>query len=135
MPRRDGFRSSVDNWRLGAMRAQGAFAAVPIGRRRLQPDYQELTSDPGRHHYEGHNWRGFHHPASLFIAAYSFLIRERLRNKETLFDSKSLPCPTGFHRHRSGAIATARSYLDRHHRVPPRLIHRLRTRCAPVATN
>ncbi|AAW77429.1 putative ISXo8 transposase [Xanthomonas oryzae pv. oryzae KACC 10331] len=33
----------------------------------------------GLHHYEGRNWRGFHHHASLCIAAYGFLMRERLR--------------------------------------------------------
>jgi SRSO17 transposase len=28
-------------------------------------------------HYEGHNWRGFHHHAVLCIAAYAFLAAER----------------------------------------------------------
>ncbi|AAW75527.1 hypothetical protein CDO11_11835 [Xanthomonas oryzae pv. oryzae] len=38
----------------------------------------------GLHHYEGRNWRGFHHHASLCIAAYGFLMRERLRSKKKL---------------------------------------------------
>jgi hypothetical protein len=29
------------------------------------------------HHYKGCGWRGFHHHATLTIAAYGFLIRER----------------------------------------------------------
>ncbi|RBJ91865.1 IS701 family transposase, partial [Xanthomonas oryzae pv. oryzae] len=45
-------------------------------------DYQELKSELGLHHYEGRNWRGFHHHASLCIAAYGFLMRERLRSKK-----------------------------------------------------
>ncbi|MDR5727537.1 MAG: IS701 family transposase, partial [Terriglobia bacterium] len=28
-------------------------------------------------HFEGRNWRGFHHHATLSIAAYGFLVRER----------------------------------------------------------
>ena len=35
-----------------------------------QRDYQELKSELGLHHYEGRNWRGFHHHASLCIAVY-----------------------------------------------------------------
>jgi SRSO17 transposase len=28
-------------------------------------------------HYEGRGWRGFHHHATLAIAAYGFLVAER----------------------------------------------------------
>jgi SRSO17 transposase len=43
----------------------------------IERDYQELKQELGLGHYEGRNWRGFHHHASLCIAAYGFLIAER----------------------------------------------------------
>jgi SRSO17 transposase len=52
--------------------------ATAQGRWRIERDYQELKSELGLHHYEGRNWRGFHHHASLCIAAYGFLMHERL---------------------------------------------------------
>ena len=44
---------------------------------RIERDYQELKSELGLAHYEGRGWRGFHHHATLTIAAYAFLICER----------------------------------------------------------
>lgn len=44
---------------------------------RIERDYEELKSELGLAHYEGRGWRGFHHHATLCIAAYGFLIRER----------------------------------------------------------
>jgi SRSO17 transposase len=43
----------------------------------IERDYQELKQEIGLGHYEGRGWRGFHHHASLCIAAYGFLIAER----------------------------------------------------------
>src|SRR4051794_8077405 len=40
-------------------------------------DYQELKQEVGLGHFEGRGWRGFHHHATLCIAAYGFLISER----------------------------------------------------------
>ncbi|WP_332383866.1 transposase [Burkholderia ubonensis] len=45
---------------------------------RIERDYQDLKQDFGLGHYEGRGWRGFHHHASLSIAAYGFLMAERL---------------------------------------------------------
>lgn len=45
---------------------------------RIERDYQELKQEFGLDHYEGRGWRGFHHHASLSIAAYGFLLAERL---------------------------------------------------------
>jgi SRSO17 transposase len=45
---------------------------------RIERDYQDLKQDFGLGHYEGRGWRGFHHHASLSIAAYGFLMSERL---------------------------------------------------------
>jgi SRSO17 transposase len=44
---------------------------------RVERDYQELKQEVGLGHYEGRRWRGFHHHATLCIAAYGFLISER----------------------------------------------------------
>ena len=44
---------------------------------RVERDYQELKQEVGLGHYEGRGWRGFHHHATMCIAAYGFLISER----------------------------------------------------------
>lgn len=46
---------------------------------RIERDYQDLKQDFGLGHYEGRGWRGFHHHATLSIAAYGFLVAERLK--------------------------------------------------------
>jgi SRSO17 transposase len=50
---------------------------VAKARWRIERDYQELKQEIGLGHYEGRGWRGFHHHASLCIAAYGFLVAER----------------------------------------------------------
>ena len=45
---------------------------------RVERDYRELKQELGLGHYEGRNWRGFHHHATLCIAAYGFLLHQRL---------------------------------------------------------
>jgi SRSO17 transposase len=55
---------------------------------RIERDYQELKQEVGLGHFEGRGWRGFHHHATLCIAAYGFLISER----ETI--PPSAPCST-----------------------------------------
>jgi SRSO17 transposase len=45
----------------------------------IERDYQELKQELGLGHFEGRNWRGFHHHATLCIAAYGFLVAERNR--------------------------------------------------------
>lgn len=44
---------------------------------RIERDYQELKQEVGLGHYEGRGWRGFHHHATLCIAAYGFLVAEQ----------------------------------------------------------
>ena len=44
---------------------------------RIERDYEELKQEVGLDHYEGRGWRGFHHHASLCVAAYGFLVAER----------------------------------------------------------
>ena len=45
---------------------------------RIERDDQDLKQDFGLGDYEGRGWRGFHHHAALSIAAYGFLMAERL---------------------------------------------------------
>jgi SRSO17 transposase len=55
---------------------------------RIERDYRALKQELGLGHYEGRGWRGFHHHASLGIAAYGFLLSKR----ET-FPAQHLPLP------------------------------------------
>jgi SRSO17 transposase len=54
---------------------------------RIERDYQELKQEVGLGHFEGRGWRGFHHHATMCIAAYGFLISER----ETIPPSRPRP--------------------------------------------
>ncbi len=64
---------------------------------RIERDYQELKQEVGLGHYEGRGWRGFHHHATLSIAAYGFLIAEQATippsgpRPATLFQTPALP--------------------------------------------
>jgi len=64
---------------------------------RIERDYQELKQEVGLGHYEGRGWRGFHHHATLCIAAYGFLVAERAMippsatRSTALFQTPALP--------------------------------------------
>ena len=45
----------------------------------IERDYQELKQELGLGHFEGRGWCGFHHHATLCVAAYGFLVAERNR--------------------------------------------------------
>jgi SRSO17 transposase len=47
---------------------------------RIEQDYHELKQEFGLSHYEGRGWLGFHHHATVCIAAYGFLLAQRLQN-------------------------------------------------------
>jgi len=49
----------------------------------IERDYQELKDELGLNHYEGRNWRGFHHHATLCIAAYAYLVTQRLEESSS----------------------------------------------------
>ena len=53
--------------------------AIAKLRWRIERDFEELKQELGLGHFEGRGWRGFHHHASLCIAAYGFLVAERCR--------------------------------------------------------
>jgi SRSO17 transposase len=68
--------------------------------------YRELKQELGLGHYEGRNWRGFHHHASLCIAAYGFLLLERLTgSKKNAARFKAPRLPRGFRPRGAGADA------------------------------
>ena len=50
---------------------------------RIERDCQELKQELGPGHYEGRHWHGFHHHATLTVAAYRFLMRARLAARAT----------------------------------------------------
>jgi len=66
---------------------------------RIERDFQELKDEIGLDHYEGRNWRGFHHHGVLIIAAYAFLAAERARLSppEPLAFLHPAHLPRGFH--------------------------------------
>ncbi len=84
---------------------------------RIERDYQELKQEVGLGHFEGRGWRGFHHHATLCIAAYGFLISERetippsAPRSAGLFQTPALP--EGYKpRGSAAAHRTAHSKLD-----------------------
>lgn len=65
---------------LSTLRANITFAHLvrtAKQRWRIERDYLELKQEIGLGHFEGRGWRGFHHHATLCIAAYAFLLAER----------------------------------------------------------
>jgi len=82
---------------------------------RIERDYQDLKQEFGLAHYEGRGWRGFHHHATLCIAAYGFLVAERLRHKDTqknaLFGSQPA-LPENYVPRGSSTRPAARSQFD-----------------------
>ena len=91
-----------------------ALVATVKMRWRIELDYRELKQEVGLGHYEGRNWRGFHHHASLCIAAYAFLMLERLSgSKKNTSRLKAPPLPKGFHPRGAGPNATSRPMVDR----------------------
>ena len=62
---------------LEAAVSREELAATAKLRWRIDRDYQELKQEIGLGHFEGRGWRGFHHHATLCIAAYGFLVAGR----------------------------------------------------------
>ena len=98
---------------------------------RIERDYQELKQEFGLAHYEGRGWRGFHHHATLCIAAYGYLVAERLREEGSKKNSAHrafLPLPEGYVPRGASAATKARALLNqnttmaagRRHRSPLR---------------
>jgi SRSO17 transposase len=82
---------------------------------RIEHDYRELKQEVGLGHYEGRNWRGYHHHASLCIAAYGFLMLERLSGRKKNSARFKMPAlPEGFQPRGAQPDAKARAVVDRH---------------------
>jgi SRSO17 transposase len=101
---------------------------------RIERDYLELKQELGLGHYEGRGWRGFHHHACLCIAAYGFLIAERLTSSPEGGSSKPrfrLPKQRKSFKPRGAADQTRTSHrpVHRHHAMA----HRHRTRPKTLA--
>jgi SRSO17 transposase len=85
---------------------------------RIERDYQDLKQDFGLGHYEGRGWRGFHHHASLSIAAYGFLMTERLiadksvSGKKNFIECQMPAVPEDYLPRGSPARAAPREELD-----------------------
>ena len=91
---------------------------------RIERDYQDLKQDLGLGHYEGRGWRGFHHLASLSLAAYGFLMAQRLKSGSDAggkknFVARQVPAvPKDYIPRGSPARATSRVKLDHHVALP-----------------
>jgi SRSO17 transposase len=84
---------------------------------RIERDYQDLKQDLGLGDYEGRGWRGFHHHASLAIAAYGFLMAQQLRHPEGIGKKNSArseepTLPTHYKPRGSPAHAAPRPIID-----------------------
>ncbi|MCA0240857.1 MAG: IS701 family transposase, partial [Proteobacteria bacterium] len=81
----------------------------------------------GLGHYEGRGWRGFHHHGSLSIAAYGFLMAERLiadkpvGSKKNFIERQVPALPEDYVPRGSPARAATRGQLDHDAAAPAQL--------------
>ncbi len=94
---------------------------------RIERDYQDLKQELGLGHYEGRGWRGFHHHAALSIAAYGFLVTERIAagkpaGAKKNFAVRKVPAlPADYIPRGSPARTAARIRLNHHNPLPAQL--------------
>ena len=94
---------------------------------RIERDYQDLKQELGLGHYEGRGWRGFHHHASLCIAAYGFLMAQRLTvgiqtDGKKNFAERQVPAlPANYIPRGSPARAASRAPFNTLPAAPPQL--------------
>ena len=105
---------------------------------RIERDYQDLKQDFGLGHYEGRGWRGFHHHATLSIAAYGFVMAERLiadkpvGGKKNFIERQVPALPKDYVPRGSPARAAARGALNHDTAASPELRTYRPTRTVPV---
>lgn len=94
---------------------------------RIERDYQDLKQELGLGHYEGRGWRGFHHHAALSIAAYGFLVTERIATDKPVgtkknFAVRQVPAlPADYIPRGSPARTATCSRLNHHNPLPNQL--------------
>ena len=104
---------------------------------RIERDYQELKQEFGLGHFEGRGWRGFHHHATLCIAAYGFLMATRLKDggsQKNSSELSTLGLPENYQPRGSRATTTSCAGLDpnsaiahcQSHRATPTTVPMLR---------
>jgi SRSO17 transposase len=83
---------------------------------RIEQDYHELKQEFGLSHYEGRGWIGFHHHATMCIAAYGFLLAQRLQaaSKKNSNRPKAVALPEDYKPRGSRKNAAPRARLDSH---------------------
>jgi len=102
---------------------------------RIERDYQELKQEFGLSHYEGRGWRGFHHHATLCIAAYGFLLADRLKHggfKKNSTRSKKPSLPQDYTPRGHPTRATPRARFHRDTALSAGLPDRQTARSLPV---
>lgn len=105
---------------------------------RIERDYQDLKQDFGLGHYEGRGWRGFHHHATLSIAAYGFLMAERLiadkpvGGKKNFIERQVPALPADYIPRGSPARAAPRGPLDHDTATQPELSTHRSPRAVPL---
>ena len=102
---------------------------------RIERDYQDLKQELGLGHYEGRGWRGFHHHATLCIAAYGFLIAERATIPPSAPDRASKLTPPALpedYRPRGAARPPRKARPQLHHDVAPTARHCSRQESCPM---
>ena len=102
----------------------------------IERDYRELKQELGLGHYEGRGWPGFHHHAALAIAAYGFLLQERLAIPPSAAQQRPLvqapALPQSF-RPRGAADPTGASPARLHRDPTPKDRHRPDTQAATLS--
>ena len=93
---------------------------------RIERDYRELKQEFGLGHYEGRNWRGLHHHATLCIAAYAFLLHQRLvpGSKKNTARPKTPGLPKDYQPRGSGSSTASCARFDRLTSISHRRSHR-----------
>lgn len=89
---------------------------------RIEHDYHELKQEFGLSHYEGRGWLGFHHHATLCIAAYGFLTVQRLKHgsKKNSARLQMSALPENYQPRGSRTRAAPRARLDSNVAPAPR---------------
>ena len=120
---------------LPASTALRTLVTTGMTRWRIERDYQELKQEFGLSHYEGRGGRSFHHHATLCIAAYGFLVSERLKgggDKKNSARSETSLLPEGYTPRGSRTNATSRPRFHPNASLPVSSRHHAAARPLPL---